>query len=282
MEFIVIGSGGASPSPRPCCQCRVCKAARKGGKDFRTGPCLFLRDEAILFDTPEELRIRLNEENITEVKHVFYTHWHPDHSQGMRVFEHMMKVPEGVFRPTIKPQPTTVVHLPRAVYDEFLEFQGKATLTFYEKRGFIKINILEDDEKTTVGNVTITPLALPRKARYAYIIESGGKKLLYAPCSIFGIKPVRDVDVCLLELGWLGDTKKLREGPEDDIRLWHVSFEENLDFVCKSEPGRAIVTHIEEAFSWPPEYIPLKHDEIVQLCSRHGVDVAYDGMEISL
>lgn len=286
MKFIILGSGGASPSPRPTCQCRVCVSGRKGNKDNRSGPCLYLEDSAILFDTPEEARTRLNEENIPEIKHVFYTHWHPDHSQGMRIFEHMKKVQEGVFRGNAKGTKSTVVHVPRSVYDEFVKYTGKSGLDFFASKNFIALDILEDDERTVMGDVTVTPVPLPRHARYGYLIESKGKRVFYGPCSIYELSPraeLENLDICLLEMGWLGDTKKIRdETPKTDVRQWHMSFEENVALFKKIKPKRKILTHVEEAFGWPPEYINLKHDEMVELANKYGMEVAYDGMKLEV
>lgn len=79
MKLLILGSGGCQPPPRPGCMCRVCKEARdKGIPYYRTGPSLYLPEQNILFDIPEDLREQLNREKIGYVKHVFISHWHPD------------------------------------------------------------------------------------------------------------------------------------------------------------------------------------------------------------
>ncbi len=90
MNLIILGSGGCTPIPRPGCTCPVCEEAREEGIPYaRTGPSLFLEDINALFDTPEDVCQQLTRETIQTVNHIFYTHWHPDHTLGMRIVEQM-------------------------------------------------------------------------------------------------------------------------------------------------------------------------------------------------
>lgn len=90
MKAIVLGSGGCTPIPRPGCTCPVCEEARHKGIPFaRGGPSFFLENINALFDTPEDILHQLNRERIQKVDYIFYTHWHPDHTMGMRVVEQM-------------------------------------------------------------------------------------------------------------------------------------------------------------------------------------------------
>lgn len=92
MRLIVLGSGGATTIPRPGCQCRICAEARTKGIPYaRSGPSLLISDINLLFDTPEEIAAQLNREEINAVDYIFYTHWHPDHTLGMRIIERMNK-----------------------------------------------------------------------------------------------------------------------------------------------------------------------------------------------
>ncbi len=43
----------------------------------------------MLFDTGEDIRWQLNREKIEKVEHVILTHWHPDHTHGLRILENM-------------------------------------------------------------------------------------------------------------------------------------------------------------------------------------------------
>jgi len=53
----------------------VCREARKKGVPYsRSGPSMFLKDVNVLFDTPEDIAVQLNRENIKQVDAIFYTH----------------------------------------------------------------------------------------------------------------------------------------------------------------------------------------------------------------
>ena len=86
---------------------RVRRGARAGAPYARTGPSLFLHGQDVLIDTPEESREQLNRAGIGSVRACLYSHWHPDHVMGRRVFE-SMNFPARVWpRP---PAPATDVY----------------------------------------------------------------------------------------------------------------------------------------------------------------------------
>lgn len=88
MKVEFLGTGGAISTPRPLCSCRVCVEARKLGVPYsRGGPSVFVHGPDVLIDTPEEARDELNRSRVTNVNACLYSHWHPDHVMGRRVFE---------------------------------------------------------------------------------------------------------------------------------------------------------------------------------------------------
>ena len=92
MDITILGSGGNRTTPWPTCTCNVCSLARqKGGKHVRYGNSTFIHDEAILIDVPEHIFYQLNKNVITSVKHIFISHWHPDHCAGLRVVQSAVK-----------------------------------------------------------------------------------------------------------------------------------------------------------------------------------------------
>jgi phosphoribosyl 1,2-cyclic phosphate phosphodiesterase len=84
----ILGSAGATTAPRPGCDCPICGEARSRGVPYaRTGPSLFLHGADVLFDTPEESPFQLDRAGIRRIAGCFYSHWHPDHTMGRRVWE---------------------------------------------------------------------------------------------------------------------------------------------------------------------------------------------------
>ena len=88
MRVEILGSGGAVTIPRPGCRCRVCVEARERGEPYaRTGPSVFVHGPDVLIDTPEESKQQLNRSTVTRIGAGLYSHWHPDHTAGRRVWE---------------------------------------------------------------------------------------------------------------------------------------------------------------------------------------------------
>ena len=88
MRIEFLGTGGAVVTPRPACECRVCAEARGRGVPFsRNGPSIFVHGPDLLIDTPEDIIASLNRANIRHVGAATWSHWHPDHTAGLRVFE---------------------------------------------------------------------------------------------------------------------------------------------------------------------------------------------------
>ena len=166
MRVEILGSGGAATIPRPGCRCRVCVEAReKGGRFARTGPSTFVHGPNILFDTPEESKLQLERAGIGEIAACFYSHWHPDHTMGRRVWE----TRNGDFRtwPREAKRPlVTDVYLPEQVATDFrIWLGGMAHLEFMRDRGWIRIHELEDGETVEIGGVTVRPFRLSRGLR---------------------------------------------------------------------------------------------------------------------
>lgn len=85
MKLLFLGTGGAMPTPRPFCQCETCKKARTIGAPYkRNSSSLFIKDINTVIDCGEDIASSLNRENIKEVDNLFITHWHPDHTFGLR------------------------------------------------------------------------------------------------------------------------------------------------------------------------------------------------------
>ena len=107
----VLGSGGAHGVPRAFCECIVCRQAREHPEPpyVRHGPSVFVHDLDMLIDTPEEIRIQLTRSGIGGVRTVLYTHWHPDHTAGIRVFESNYNV-ASLLDTSIPPRTTRVIN----------------------------------------------------------------------------------------------------------------------------------------------------------------------------
>jgi phosphoribosyl 1,2-cyclic phosphate phosphodiesterase len=287
MELIILGSGGCQPIPKPCCECKICKEARIKGAPFsRLGPALFVNGINALFDTPEEIAVELNNFNVKSVDHVFYTHWHPDHTAGMRVFEQLNL--DWLNHSLGKGTKKTPLYANNIVWDELNSIKNKfgSDFDYYASMGLIEQKVLTD-KPVKIGNIKITGIFRSAKMKsdnvLIYVLEEGKKKVVYAPCDSKPLpedERLKNADVliiwCPFFEGQLKD--KFVIGPKNPLREELFSMEEIIGIIEKYKPKRTILTHIEEA--WGKSYADLK--KLEEKYKKHGIEFAFDGMKIKV
>jgi phosphoribosyl 1,2-cyclic phosphate phosphodiesterase len=289
MELLILGSGGCQPIPKPCCQCNICREARSKGRPFsRYGPALFVKGINALFDTPEEISVELNNFNIKSVDNVFYTHWHPDHTAGMRVFEQLRldwlrhSLGKGAGQKKIP------VYANKIVWDELDAIKNKfgGDFDYYRSMGIIEKKVL-DYKPIKIGNINITGIFRSAKMKsdnvIIYVLEEGNKKVVYAPCDSKPLpedKRLYNADVLIIWCPFFeGPLKeKFVIGPKSPLRDELFSIEEIIRIIEKYKPKKTILTHIEEA--WGKSYSDLKKMEKESLYRKHNIRFAFDGMKI--
>lgn len=264
MRVEFLGTGGAITTPQPGCECRVCVQARREGVPYsRGGPATFVHGPDVLIDTPEEIKDQLNRSRVTEIAAGIYSHWHPDHVMGRRVWE-MNKDWRG-WPPEDR---RTDVYLPEQVALDFREMLGTWDhLTYLEHQGLVRIVELSDGERFEVGGASIRPFRVAEGYVYAFMFEGDGKRLLLAPDEMKGWSPpewVRGADLAVLPKG-LDEldpfTGERRISEEHPILNVEATFEETLEVVRALEADRVVLTHIEEVDG-------LTHDDLRELQRR--------------
>lgn len=284
MHIEILGSGGAAPPPRPGCHCAVCDEARAKGIPYsRSGPSTFIHGANILFDTPEESREQLNRSGIDRVDACFYSHWHPDHVMGRRVFESLnWDIREWPWRPRV-----TEVYLPAQVAEDFrTRLAGAEHLAYLQHVGVVRVHEVPDGERVTLGDLTITPFRLATDYVYAFLVEEGDTRVLIAPDELVGWSPpasLHGVDLAILPMGMcVVDplTGERRIAEEHPLLKEEASFSATLDVVRALRPTRAVLSHIEEMDG-------LGHDQLGVLaarCRAEGLPIAFaqDTMHISV
>ena len=243
MKLKIVGSGGMSIIPSSFCKCKICEEARqKGGRYERLGPSLYIDDIKMLIDTPEDIAVACNRQNISEVKHLSISHRDPDHVKGIRIVEKI-----GYDFITEKSAPIDFYALPEVVED--INQMNLDCLKYYEdvlgcisvhETSHIEIDSIEIDliNNNSSRNITF------------YVIKENEKKVVYACCNP---KPFThndlyyDADVFILSL--VSDDGILNDGTElKDTQLKEEIF--TLDEVVKLKNEyrikKIIVTHIDE------------------------------------
>ncbi|TET64070.1 MBL fold metallo-hydrolase [Candidatus Bathyarchaeota archaeon] len=283
MELIILGSGGSTTIPRPGCECKVCSEARTKGIPYtRSGSSMFIKDINVLFDTPEEIDSQLNRERINNIDYIFYTHWHPDHTFGMRIVEKMYKFWLDMFVRGRKPKNKVKVCAIEAVMEDLksMGYRGGSFFKYYEKTGLIETLDLKDGEAFKIRNFMIIPFEVQTTYNIStvFLIQEDDKRVVYAPCDVkpFPENPKLE-NLDLLIIGSFHLEGPLREGivipPNNPLRVELFSPREIQELSQKLNAKQTVVTHIEE--EWGKTY-----DEYKQLEKEYDLEFAYDGMRI--
>ncbi|WP_434578496.1 MBL fold metallo-hydrolase [Thermoanaerobacterium thermosaccharolyticum] len=276
MKFIILGSGGCTALPRPLCKCKICKEAREKGKPYsRFGCSLFLVDLKLLVDTPEDIVHALNYANIQQVNSVLFSHIDPDHTLGMRVFEHMrldwLQISEG----KECSNPIDVFAMDHVMSDvNSISSKFGSYLDYYENiRNIIKRKVVSnfvylDDIKITFIKANLATV---------FVFEQGERRVIYAPCDVKPF-PNNDIfkgaDIMIIGNTIIGEILKdgfiLKENSSLRDELFSMNEIEQL----RNEYGikKVIITHIEE--DWGKSY-----DDYLGLQKQYkDIAFAYDGM----
>jgi len=283
MELVILGSGGSTITPRPGCSCRICTEARAKGIPYsRSSASIYLSDISLLFDTPEEIASQLNREGIDKIDHIFYSHWHPDHTLGLRIVEMMNMFWLGRYVRGDVPGKRVRVCASSGVLGD-LKNVYRSFLDYYVGMGLIEMTELESCVPYRIGNYSITPFEV-RHADFVstvFLIEGDGKRVVYGPCNVkpFPSDP-RLTHSDLLILGNVFPKGPLKEGisiPEDnELRASQFSMPEALQLVESLGAANAIFTHLEE--EWGRSYDDYR--TIEEEHRKHNIHFAYDSMKI--
>jgi phosphoribosyl 1,2-cyclic phosphate phosphodiesterase len=277
MQIEVLGSGGAVTIPRPGCSCRVCVEARVRGVPYsRTGPSVFVHGPNVLIDTPEEAKLQLNASGITAIAAGLYSHWHPDHTAGRRVWESR----NFDFRSWPRRFETTPIYIPERVWQDFEAYYGLADqFRFMERQGTVAVVRVPERVPFEVGGVAITPIPLDAENAFAFLFEAAGRRLLIAMDETHGWEPpeLGPLDLALLPIGVFEHHPYTGERliPEEFCKppVQKTRYPQTLELLRALAPRRAVLSHVEEMDR-------LSHDELVRLGGTDGWEPAWDGMTI--
>jgi phosphoribosyl 1,2-cyclic phosphate phosphodiesterase len=279
LKVEILGSGGSVTIPRPSCLCAVCVEARAKGVPYeRTGPSVFVHGPDVLIDTPEESKQQLNRAHVMHIAAGLYSHWHPDHTNGRRVWE----TRNFDFRSFPPQAETTPIYVPAPVWADFERFYGLADqFRFLERQRSVEVRILEAGEGVELDATRITPVPLADPAAFAFLFEADGQRVLVAMDETQGWEPpdLGPLDLAVLPIGvfehhpYTGE----RKIPEEFCRppVHKVRYGTVLEQLRALAPKCAVLTHIEEMDG-------LSHDELVRLGSDDGWEPAFDGLVLDV
>ncbi len=246
----------------------------------RLGCSLFIHEQNILFDAPEEIAAELENAGIEKIDHLFFTHWHPDHTMGSRILETMNTEWSENMDWCMVARHKTQVHMPGPVYDEIMLRFGPF-FDFWEHINIAEVHQIEGG--VNFGDISIEPVVFKSLHRTmthstAYIISSKDKKLVYAPCDITPFPDDARFHGCnlmILQIGWTGPrmAERAEKGPH-----YEISLEEIIDIARTYKPARMILTHIGDESELLSSDLKALEEEYTQF----NIQFAYDGMTIHI
>jgi phosphoribosyl 1,2-cyclic phosphate phosphodiesterase len=284
MEIEIVGSGGAIVTPRPGCHCPMCDEAREKGVPYaRRGPVVFVHGPDILFDTPEDITVSLNESGIERVRACFYSHWHPDHVMGRRVFEQL----NWNLRDWSGNYGVTDIYIPERVEKDMQKMLAtRAHLDYMQSLDIVRITVIPEGESVEVDGVTVTPFPVAVEYVYAYLLQEGETRVLVAMDELVGWSAPEDlhgIDLAVLPSGVCEHhplTGERRIEADHPVLTSEMRLEETLEVIRAMAPKRAVLMHIDEVDG-------ISHDDGLELSRRYRedglpVDVGWDGLRIAV
>jgi phosphoribosyl 1,2-cyclic phosphate phosphodiesterase len=270
----------------------------------RLGPSLYIHDLELLIDTPEEIGVELNRSGITRVRTVLYTHWHPDHTAGIRVFEGNYHL-GSLLDPRRPPRQTRVI-LPDRVARTFERHHALSDkLAYLEQYGLVRVDEVPLGEPVAVGAPAsmetpgpaqapgsrpagwqITPVPLAEEFAVAYLLE-GERRVFICMDESFEFDPngLGQLDLAVLPSGYFSHHPYTGEriiAENHPVLHREIAYEQTLDLIRKMDVARVVLVHLNHGFH-------LTHTEFERLAAELEEDntlppleFGYDTMRIEV
>jgi len=211
----------------------------------------------------------LNRGGIGHVEHMFISHWHPDHTMGIRILEQMN------YSFGLKPVRKSTLYISKETAENLKNQLLPSFISLYEIRKIVEVRNIREGETVKFGELEVTPYTLPKSDTFLFRIREGKKVAVYAPCDVRNF-PVKEClmkpDVLILHLGYF------KELVPPSIDLGEDSFDDNLQTIMELEAKKTVFMHIEEI--WGRSYDDYK--EMEGQLKEFNVEFAYDGMRIKI
>jgi len=252
MKVLFLGSGTSTGVPVIGCRCAVCSSDDPKNKRTRSSILITTSDSKyILVDTTTDLRFQALTNRIERVDAVLFTHAHADHIHGiddLRSFNHIKGEPIPCYGSIDTME--TIRHKFNYIFD------GSARRDWVPR---LEINIVNSE--FLLYGLRISPL-----------------KIYHGETTIFGYR-INDISYLTDCNGIPDDTKKLLQGTKililDSTRFQphpkHYGLAQAIEVIKELKPERAILTHLSHTFD---------HNKVNNELPS-GIELAYDGMEIS-
>lgn len=238
----------------------------------RLGPSVFVHGPDVLIDTPEEIRYQLNRSTVRQIRACFYSHWHPDHVMGRRIWEMNRD-----WRGWPRENRSTDIYIPHRVARDFRERLGTwEHLAHLQESGLVRLIEVADGETVRLAGIDVRPISLAEDYVYAFLFNDGNRRLFIAPDELVGWEPgseLEGVELAVIPMGVVefdpfSGARRISE--DHSVLRSEATFRRTLEIAANLKANRVVMTHIEEPDG-------LSHDDLSRLEGR----LREDGLNIS-
>jgi len=275
LAFEILGSGGAVRTPRPSCSCTNCQGARQHGIPWaRMSPAVFVHGPNLLVDTGEDACAQLDRAGITHIAGGLYSHWHPDHTAGQRMWE----TRNHDFMQWPMHHRNTPLYISSHVLADFKLFGILDPLVYKERQGFVTIHPFDAPIELAGWRITAFPLAEAYVDAFYFEEINGTRRALLCMDELHGWQPpewLHGIDLAILPKG-LSDLHPLTGERIMDashpILQHEATWSQTLAMAKAIHARHTVFTHIEE----PDPVTPPELEELARkVASEEGLHVTF-------
>ena len=267
MKLIFLGTGGAIPTPRLFGECNLCNKAREKGIPYkRNSSSLYIDKINGIIDCPEDISDSINSKNIFNIKTLFITHWHPDHTFGLRLL--LEANYDFINRKALK---KIDIYISKNVYMDLRRHYPNIDYMENEEK-MCNIKFIEHNESVEINGVRVTAIGYKgiNSCIYGYLLEEKNKKILYTPCDTIEYEQeIYNLDYMITECGMF--SKEIKS---------EIQFDDLINKIRKFKCKKVFLTHIEEI-----ELSKFGYEYLNKVSSEYSdVDLtfAYDGLVLDI
>ncbi|MEL6655162.1 MAG: MBL fold metallo-hydrolase [Bacteroidota bacterium] len=254
MKIIFLGTGTSQGIPVIGCDCTVCQSKDPRDKRLRVSVLIRLDQQNIVIDAGPDFRQQMLKAQVTDLDAILLTHEHNDHIIGLddaRPF---------IFR-SMRPMP--IYCSGRVAQELRTRFAYAFAENPYPGAPSFELHITDHQRQFEIGSTSIQlihylhgklPVQGYRIGGFAYITD---------------IKTISEAELAYLQDLDILVISALHRNPHHS----HVSLEESLALIDRIQPKQAYLIHLSHQMG--------THAEVSTLLPT-GVDIAYDGLELSL
>jgi phosphoribosyl 1,2-cyclic phosphate phosphodiesterase len=276
MKVILLGTAAADGWPAAYCDCEVCEFARaEGGKNLRMRTGALIDGDLKIDHSPDSIaHTHRVPGGYAKVRTILFTHEHPDH-----LFTNELKRTTNVARDRADGPAIAVYGNERVLSMIRAVFKDPPA-----HRLDLKPALVQFERVTLSDGTEVLPLAATHcEDALLYRIARGGKSVfyghdsgIYKPETLEALGKAGALDLAILDCTHTVRTEGLEFKHHMSISINRRMIEELRGRGAVTGRTRLVATH------FSPHSGAKTHEELVGLLKPHGIEAAYDGMELNV